>query len=160
MHSGGIITRVFSVGIGVVIGAILIKPDILLWIPALNSPHVDTNVGVITILLAVLTIVRDGWQARQPATAADERAGTTVTKPTNQALAEELEWLDLLHDAGLVSDAEFQAQRQQCIDAAQRREGEAKRGRVSQRVWGTMDLLLRGTVMMSAMWFFVRLWVV
>ena len=152
--------RIVSMGIGMMIGAILVKPDMLLWIPALNSPHVDTNVGVITILLAVLTIVRDGWQARQPATAVAERARTTATKPTNQALADKLEWLDLLHAAGFVSDAEFQAQRQQYIDAAQRRDDEAKRGGVSQRVRGTMDLLLRGTVMMSAMWFFVRLWVV
>ena len=152
--------RIVSMGIGMIIGVILVKPELLLFIPALNSPHVDTNVGVITILLAVLTMVRDGWQARQPATAADERAGTTATKPTNQALEDKLEWLDLLHTAGLVSDAEFQAQRRQCIEAAQRREGESKRSVASQRVWGTMDLLLRGTVMMSAMWFFVRLWVV
>jgi hypothetical protein len=65
MHGGGIMTRVFSVGIGVVIGAILVKPDILLWIPALNSPNVDTNVGVITILLAIWSIVRDSMRERE-----------------------------------------------------------------------------------------------
>jgi hypothetical protein len=65
MHGGEIMTRVFSVGIGVVIGAILVKPDILLWIPALNSPNVDTNVGVITILLAIWSIVRDSMRERE-----------------------------------------------------------------------------------------------
>ena len=64
-HGGGFMSRAFSVSIGVLISVILVKPDVLLWIPALNSPHVDTNVGVITILLAVWTIIRESLRERE-----------------------------------------------------------------------------------------------
>lgn len=115
-------TRVFSVGIGVVIGAILVKPDILLWIPALNSPNVDTNVGVITILLAIWSIVRDSMRER-------ERI---------RAQARERELLAPRH---------HNIQMRRMVSA-------------SMDELLPIDTWLRGAVVVMALWFFVRLWVV
>jgi len=167
-------SRLFSVCIGVAVSAILVKPDILLWIPALNSPHVDMNVGVISILLAVWTIVRDSLRERENRLKREnelrerenrlkrenefqERINANIQREMIRAM---LFSRTLEHDVpntddgirGLYDSSESRIMYERAAP-------EEQASYVKHRTVNVTNILLRGAMIVTAGYFFVRLFV-
>ncbi len=154
-------SRIFSVCIVVAVSAILVKPDILLWIPALNSPHVDMNVGVISILLAVWTIVRDSLRERENRLKREnefqERINANIQREMIRAM---LFSRTLEHDVpntddgirGLYDSSESRIMYERAAP-------EEQASYVKHRTVNVTNILLRGAMIVTAGYFFVRLFV-
>ena len=87
--------QLISAGVIALIGVILVVPDVLLLIPALKSPHVDINIGVITILLTVWSLLRDRSRLLDvvppPQSVAQPRSTVRVQKTPEE---DDLSWVD------------------------------------------------------------------
>ncbi|NBU65042.1 MAG: hypothetical protein EBS29_11165 [Chloroflexia bacterium] len=87
--------QLISAGVIALIGVILVSPDVLLLIPALRSPHVDVNIGVITILLTLWSLLRDRSRSIGvvPPPNSSARPRSTVRVQTTPE-EDDLSWID------------------------------------------------------------------